>query len=388
MSAFKNNLNEEIEKRRGEETANKTQPNDIQSDEVLPPSAKIKKQKMFSFLSFLGGLFICFMFASTLVTWAWSKSERTKLTLEERLPSKTAIVDVVKIKTDTAEAKTVLSIPEVPRQEVGAMPLTPATQEIKQAENPQPPSLEAPEATTANTPYHQFKTSFIRKTNKPLISFVITDLGLSESKTQNIIQNFSKEISFAFSPYTQNLNSLIDTARKDGHEAWLSLPLETKQFPLNDPGPSTLLVNASTEKNQTRLNDVLNSAKNYAGFISPYNHIFKAEDANVNPIIKEIFNKGYAIIDSNISSRSFIEGLAEKNEYPHGQVDIWLDSDLSPLSLNQNLRKITEYGENKKNIIVMLRPYPNSLKAIQKFMNSKAIEQFELAPVSAQLKNN
>ena len=94
------------------------------------------------------------------------------------------------------------------------------------------------------------------------------------------------------------------------------------------------------------------------------------------------------MIDSNIRNYSFLSRLADMKEYPYAQAHIWLDKDITPLSINKNIRRIVEYGQNKKNVIVMLRPYPASIKAMQKFVNSKVAEQFELAPVSAQLKNS
>ncbi len=389
MSDFQNNLDEEIEKRRNSET---------ESDN--PTENKTKRiSNSFSFRTFLSGLVICLGFTTCLIGWAWYKSKATNLALMEKLPSKTAIVEFVDGGPNVANSQTTLNIPSnIPKVENADVDTNETEEPKVEKDDSSTPSkltensayglLPKIDETTGTKPFKAYQSPFEKKTDKPLLSFVISNLGLSATKTENIIENFPPQISLSFSPYSNNLELLTDTAQKDGHEIWLSLPMETRDYPLNDPGPSTLLINASAEKNQARLHNILGSTQGYVGFISPTNHIFKTEDANVNPSVKEIFERGLAIIDSNMSIRSFIGGLADRNDYPHAQNNLWLDDNLSPSSLNQNIRKITEYGEKNKNIIVMLRPYPSSLKAVQKFLNSNAADKFELAPVSAQLKNN
>ncbi len=389
MSDFQSNLDEEMKKRQSTEAEST-----MDSGAVSSTSKKTKnksRSKSFSFRSFFSGLVLCSVFTAALIGWAWYKAEATNAEIVEKLPSKTAIVEVLE-DGYIENTQPVLTMPPIKDN---------TTEEKTIASNNTPSqssSQPAPQSTTEETtplnidsdakPFKIHSAAFTARTEKPLLSFVINDLGLSAKKTESIIQNFSKEIGLSFSPYSKNLSLLTDTAKKDGHEIWLALPLETKEYPLNDPGPSTLLVNASAEKNKSRLNDLLKSTQDYVGFISQPNHVFKTEDANVNPTIKEIFERGLAIIDGNMSLRSFIAPLADRNDYPYAQNNLWLDDDLAPLALNQKIRKISEYGKKDKNIIVMLRPYPASLKAVQKFLNSKAAEEFELAPVSAQLKNN
>jgi polysaccharide deacetylase 2 family uncharacterized protein YibQ len=165
------------------------------------------------------------------------------------------------------------------------------------------------------------------------------------------------------------------------------LPLQTKDYPLVDSGPFTLLTGAQLEKNNDRLQQLLSNAKGQVGFIPNKDHVFKTEDVNVNPAIKKLLKKGFAILDSNTSGRSFVSDLAYKNDYPYGQNNFWLDDDLSPLGLNQRIRQMMDLAEATGSATMMLRPYPASIKALQKFLNSAAAEKFQLAPASAVLKN-
>lgn len=364
MADFKENLDKEIEKRQEDTSAVKK-----------TKTEKKKKFKKFSFFTFLMTSLILFSALAVLMIWAAVNGDKTIENLGKNLPSKTAIIQAA------------TSPPNTTHISLGGNKTTPP--QIKKDAAKPIPTDETPKITPekSDSAYKIEQSTFQAQTKKPLLSFVITDLGLAEKKTANIIQNFSSEVSLSFSPYSKDLQSLIDKAKADGHEVWITLPLETKDYPLNDTGPLTLLVNASTEKNSYRLNEITKNTASYAGFTTAENHIFKSEDAKVNPVIEEIFKKGFSIIDGGLSLKSFLKPIADKRDYPYAKNDIWLDSDLSPEGINKKIEKIKDYGMANKNTIVMLRPYPASLKAIQKFMNSPAADKFEMAPVSAQLKN-
>jgi polysaccharide deacetylase 2 family uncharacterized protein YibQ len=235
------------------------------------------------------------------------------------------------------------------------------------------------------TPFDAYKRPFKPQEGKIKLSVVITDVGLSQEATTKIINNFPPDVTLAFSPYGTSVKILVDQARESGHEAWMVLPMETSKYPLDDPGPSTLLLNASVAQNQQRLTSVLASANGYVGFVAQKNHAFRAEDSMTNPSISEIFDRGLAIADSNTNVSSFVARTAARNNYPHVKNNFWLDDNLTPLALNQKIRQLIEYGQIHNKAVIMMNPYPASLNALQKFLNSAAAQDFQLAPLSAQV---
>lgn len=382
MSEFQTQLEEEIEKRDQEK-----------QDAISIDSAQYKNKKcFFSFGAFFKGLIVCSLFLSGILIWAWFKSEDTAKQLEEKLASKTAIVkEEISYGTyHIDEQKPVLTMPSA---DPGNVNNNAANNEEALVPAPVPGlyetvtagTLPLPRKDDGLTPFEAYKRPFQQVGDKPLISFVVMDMGISRKKAENIIKNFPPEVSLAFSTYARDLKLLTDTARQAGHEVWLTLPMETEDYPTHDPGPSTLLVNASVEKNQSRLVSVLASTQGYAGFISQKDHVFKQEDSNVNPAIQQIFSRGLAVLDSSTSSKSFTGNIATMNDYPHGKNNFWLDDDLSPSAFSIKLRQIIEYGNANGRVIVMLRPYPVSLRLVQKFLRSPAAKGFQLAPVSAQI---
>lgn len=426
MSDFEQHLNQELEKR---ESSGASEDASLDNDDVLLPKKRYRGLSFFSFSAFFKGFVVCSLFLGCLLAWAWFQAEATTQAMIDKMASKTAIVnrdaaniyrlgesqpiltmpkaDAVKenpdiidmnIKEDITNSENnseLVLTEEPPRVEdtIIAQPIAPPPVNGGLAPAPIPGLYQSSVAgllpvvskTDNLTPFQAYKRPFKKSSDKPRLSILLFNVGLSQKLTRDIIDEFPPEITLSFSPYARDLKTLTAAARQRGHEVWLTLPLETKNYPLNDPGPSTLLVNASVEQNQSRLTSLLASTQGYAGFVSQKEHVFKREDADVNPSIEEIFKRGLAIVDSNPSLYSFVGDVAARKDYPHAKNNFWLDDNLTAIGLNQKIRQIIEYGDSGGSVVVMLRPYPASIKALKKFLNSAAADKFQLAPVSAQV---
>lgn len=383
--SFQDQLNDELEKR------------DLSDQDAAFQQTKTVK---FSIKTFLIGLGLGAFVLGGLTGWAHLQSTKTQDNLVKRLPSKTALIETTNneifrmsqtqptltMKPSESATNTQTNIDTSAVNTDGLADEEKAiTAFIKENED-QSIDEEVTEIIESSKPVQLYRQSF-NDTKKPNLSFIITDLGLSRERTENLIKDLPGNVTLALSPYVENLNALTTTAREDGHEVWLMLPIQTADYPLVDSGPLTLLSDASMAQNSARMNTLLSLAQGHVGFVANKDHSFKSEDANINPAIKSLLSKGFGIIDSNTSGRSFLKDLSYKNEYPYAQNNFWLDENLTQLALNQKLRQIIELAEASGNVTIMMRPYPASIKALQKFLNSAAAKKFELTPASAALRN-
>lgn len=395
MSNFQQQLDEELSKR-GLKDAD---------DEAVPKSSEKfrSKQAIFSLTAFLKGLALCVVASCGLVGWALIQADNTQNKISEKLPSKAAVISFdassdVQPTITMSEAKPISpgieikptkaipanEIEDVSKNRVGMVP-APVPSLYQGSNIGNIPMIRKEDGLTA---FKAYKRPFISKANKPSLSFIVMDIGLSKKMTDGLVKNLPDEVSFAISPYTANLKEVTKQARNSGHEVWLMLPLETQTYPFSDPGPFTLLSNASVVQNKDRLLKLLASTEGYVGLIPPKDHVFKKEDANINPAIKEIFDRGLSVFDTKTTSQSFVSRIAEREGFPYGKNNFWLDDDLTPANLNQTLRQAVELAEARGKATVMLRPYPASIKALQKFLNSAAADKFQLAPASAVVNND
>jgi hypothetical protein len=111
------------------------------------------------------------------------------------------------------------------------------------------------------------------------INLIVYDIGLSDSATELALNSLPKNTNIIISPYANNIQKIITSARAKGFEAWLFVPLEPTNFATNDTGPKTLLMNASLEENNKNLLSILGLATGYTGIITDKNNLFTQNEA-------------------------------------------------------------------------------------------------------------
>ena len=94
---------------------------------------------------------------------------------------------------------------------------------------------------------------------------------------------------------------MLATARTTGHEYLLELPLEPAGFPLNDPGPSTLLTGASIAANLQNLHWVMSRFDGYVGATGVIGTMrgerLAAMTDQMDAVLSELAGRGLLYID-------------------------------------------------------------------------------------------
>lgn len=407
MSSFQDQLESEmyrrgLKKKPVEKTGSEKKKKKPKKEKIRREKQQSKKKPLpFSFSSFFIALIIGSILLFILFLWLWLSADKTAEKLQSRLPTKTAIINkevdigitaedvqpILRMGSTVDESEMIAAEQKAPAssEENTTLTIAPIPGLYESTDYGPLPIINKEDGMTA---FKAYKKPANKNLEKPSIAFIMTDMGLNDKQTENLISNLPDIVSFSFSPYAWNVKALMMMARQEGHETWLTLPLETKNYPLEDPGPLSILISSEVKQNQLRLNTLLGKASGYVGFITNKDHVFRAEDVRNKQSFKEIFGRGLAIIDSNDKSINFVEDLAKTKGYPYAQNDFWLDEDLTPLALNQKLRQALEQSRNSGTAIVMLRPYPASIKTLQKFMTSVAAQEFNIVPASTLVKTD
>jgi polysaccharide deacetylase 2 family uncharacterized protein YibQ len=111
-------------------------------------------------------------------------------------------------------------------------------------------------------------------------------------------------VTFAFTPYGNDLDNLVARAREKGHEVLLQVPMEPHDYPDNDPGPQTLLSSLSAEQNVDRLHWLFSRMQGYVGIANFMGSRFTAHDAALAPVLREVSRRGLIYVDDSSSPRS------------------------------------------------------------------------------------
>lgn len=150
-----------------------------------------------------------------------------------------------------------------------------------------------------------YAAGFDHSSHRPRVGLLLAGIGMNEVESGAAIRTLPSGISLAVSPYAaaneQSLPKLLATARATGHEYLIALPLEPAGFPLNDPGPATLLTSAPPAANAEKLHWVLSRFDGYVGVTGVVGTMrgerFAAMTDQMEAVTSELAGRGLLYID-------------------------------------------------------------------------------------------
>lgn len=235
------------------------------------------------------------------------------------------------------------------------------------------------------TPFQAYRRPFDREAagNKPIISVAVYGLGLSDSAT-NAALRLPPDISLILSPYMNTPELWTHEARERGHEIWLSLPLETKDYPLVDPGPQTALIGAPEKENLGKLYWTMGRATAYAGFVTPPDSSFVKSEADMRPFLTRIYGRGLGFIDGSLLPPLIPQTMARSMNGAYGTIDVWADHIVDEDSILDAFTQAEKLAARQGYAAVIIRPFPLSYKLLTEWLATLPEKNIILAPLSAQ----
>lgn len=315
--------------------------------------------------------FVMGMAGSTLLVllvflWLYVRADDTAQSLQKIVPVKTAMIEVPEIEQAGKDS------PDVKldaQKNISALAPAPIEGMFEENNGKYLPVIRVQDGVT---PLDAYKKTFIPIEGASYISLVVVDYGLSEETSQAMLEILSPDITFALSPYAENPSKWASSSRAFGHEFWLSLPMETKDYGQSDTGPMTILKNAIEQENLSRLTRVLETSVGYCGLITQKGHSFVTAEHSLSPVIKEIQKRGLGLVESSPDMTE--DGVIKNN--------IWLDEDLRPTAIEGAFRSIEQKAHRDGNVVVLTHPYPALLKQIKEWSDGLKDKNLQLAPLS------
>ena len=237
-----------------------------------------------------------------------------------------------------------------------------------------------------STPWQTYRRPFPANVDTPKIAILITELGLSPAKTQDIVNAMPGVVSLAYLPYVKNIQKMIDSARDKGHEILINLPMEPLGYPRDDPGPDILLTGGKPPDNLDNLQQSLGSANAYIGVISFMGSAISANPETMSPILTELAQRGLIFIDNGSSARSAIDDIAPRTGILSLRVDRAIDSIPQRQAIDEQLASLEKLAQRNGSAIGIIQPLPVSVERLAKWLPELASRGITLVPVSALIK--
>ena len=232
-------------------------------------------------------------------------------------------------------------------------------------------------------PRDAYARPFDVRSRQPRVAIVVTHLGLSASETNAVIEMLPGAVTLAFSPYADGLDDWLAAARAEGHETLVMLPMQPAGFPLNDPGPNTLLSHLPEEENRGRLEWALSRTAGYPGVTN----LMGAELAERPDILRMLMQwlneRGLFYLDSLAVPRPAVADVALEVGIPYVANDRKLDVVPEPEAIDRALEALETLALDRGYAVGVTNAFPVSLTRIQQWASGLEDRGLVLAPVSA-----
>jgi polysaccharide deacetylase 2 family uncharacterized protein YibQ len=218
---------------------------------------------------------------------------------------------------------------------------------------------------------------------RPRIAIVMTGLGVSFNATESVVGILPGEVTLAFAPFAGKLKEWIDAARGAGHEVLINLPMEPRDFPRSDPGPFGLLTGLDAEQNKRRLDWVLSRMTGYVGVTNYMGDRFTSSNNAMRPVLKEMERRGLMFLDSMESTVSAGPKIAKTLKLPLAVNDRMIDRTVSRSAIDSQLAEIEKIAKAQGVAVALARPFPVTIRRLQRWMRDLGEKGLVLAPVTA-----
>ena len=222
----------------------------------------------------------------------------------------------------------------------------------------------------------------ITSTLPPRIALIISDMGLSESATQTAVDILPKGITLAFAPYANNVDEWVKKAKSKGHDILISVPMEPKTFPNDDPGPNALLTSLPDSENIKRLKWALSQARGYVGIVNFMGSRFTASQEKMSPIMQYLKGKNLMVLDSGSGNDSLIPSMSRINGITYATNDRFIDNKATSSAIDEQLKALETMAETRGQAIGIGFPYPITFDRIINWSQDLERKGILLVPIS------
>jgi uncharacterized protein len=167
----------------------------------------------------------------------------------------------------------------------------------------------------------------------PKIAIVLGGMGLNDKLTAQAVNELPGDVTLAFAPYGEALQAQVDKARARGHEVMLQVPMEPVGYPTNNPGPKTLLADASAEDNIASLHWHMSRFHGYTGISNYLGGRMLQSAPALKPVLAELQKRGLLYLEDSATALTASQEIAKAIKLPQRRAQIVIDAEANPQSI-------------------------------------------------------
>jgi hypothetical protein len=236
-------------------------------------------------------------------------------------------------------------------------------------------------AADGRMPMQTYAAGFDSTTSRPRVGLIVAGIGGMTADSAAAVQSLQGAVTFAISPYESNLGKLLNSIRSSEHEYLVSVPMEPREFPLNDPGPEALMTNLPSKDNLKRLHWILSRFSGYVGATDALNSLrgerFAAQADQMEAMLGELSERGLLFVDVRPGINALPKAWGRS-------VDLVIDDPPTEAGIDAKLAQLAKLAKDSGSALGLATgPRPVTVARIVAWTNGLAEQGLILAPVSA-----
>jgi len=235
----------------------------------------------------------------------------------------------------------------------------------------------------SKAPSDVYARKFSNPEGLPMVGLVIGGLGMNATQTQLAIDDLPADVTLSFALDSKKLDYWIKTARADGHEVLIEVPMEAYEYGRMKMHPDTLTAGAEAKTNLARLETTLARTSGYFGVVNYQGAKFAADKASASPVLTRLSEKGLAFIDDGSFERSTLSGLARETGLRYARATGPIDNRQTPADINGALMDLEAEALEKGAAFGSGYAFPVTVEAAKAWISQLDEKGLILAPVSA-----
>ncbi len=240
-----------------------------------------------------------------------------------------------------------------------------------------------PKSAGTRAPWQYYARPFPPEDTRPRIAIIIKDTGLSEAGLQDSLATLPGPVSFAFSPYADNLSAAMQSARDRGHETLLQLPLEVPPGSTLDVGTEALSSAQSAAMNQDNLFKLLAHMLGSVGVITDGGQRLVNKESMLKPMMENLYGRGLLMVDDTQQNETLSPLFAEQLKMPWARSLLQIDATLSRDAMDEAMQKAVALAKENGRAVVVSGASPLARSVIASWAKKLERENIALAPISA-----
>jgi hypothetical protein len=216
---------------------------------------------------------------------------------------------------------------------------------------------------------------------QPFIALIIDDIGLSFSRARQFLE-LGAPITFSILPRISHSYDLALEIHDKGHEIMLHQPMEPLNPRLN-PGPGALYVGYDAQRIVGIMEENFSSVPFAVGVNNHMGSRFTEQRREVNDALSIVKKKGLFFIDSLTSKHSIAHETAKRLHMVTDFRNVFLDNQHNESAILCQLNRLQNHALKYGHAIGIGHPYPQTAKAIGKFLRSPEYSGISLVHISS-----